>query len=356
MNPQLISRAARVGNVIESVVSAVRTGRPALPPLKARIAVFRTLGSRGTLTVCGQVIRQAALRPSDSRLAPQGASTQFIAVYRAFDVREVAGAVVSVARGSVSTTIVTDAGGFFEAKLQAPENSQWPLGWNNVSVSCNLGGEQIMTNAEVFVPDQRAQLLLISDIDDTAMDSDTVSSPRMLRKILFRPPSERLPVPGIPELYTALHNGINGIQSPVCYISSGAWNLYDVVRDYLDTHRMPRGGMYMNDWGSRVRQFRAVAHSHKLTRINTLMADYPELPVLLVGDDTQEDPELYMQAALENPGRIAAIWIRRVRTEFGRSRAVLKLRNSLQNSGVKCVYSANSEAFAEQARAYGWIK
>jgi phosphatidate phosphatase APP1 len=210
--------------------------------------------------------------------------------------------------------------------------------------------------ADVFVPDLRASLVLVSDLDDTAMDSETLSSWRMLRTALFRSAKRRYPVPGVPELYQALHRGLQGVSNPVCYISSGAWNLYDNVVDYLDTHRLPRGGMYLNDWGSRQRGFRAVAHSHKNTHVSSLMTRFPALPLLLVGDDTQEDPEIYAAAALGNPTRVAAIWIRKVRVDAARAASVGALQTSASAAGVEFVYASDTDVFAEHARLKGWIE
>jgi phosphatidate phosphatase APP1 len=141
----------------------------------------------------------------------------------------------------------------------------------------------------------------------------------------------------------------------VCYISSGALNLYDVVLEYLDTHGLPRGGVLLNDWGSRVRRFRTVLHEHKSTRVAHLLVRSPTLPLLLIGDDTQEDPELYAQAARAHPGRVAAIWIRTVRRDAGRHAEVEALRREISDTGTEFVYAAETEMFVEHARRRGWI-
>lgn len=358
MKPRIISGAARVGNVIESVLSAVRTGRATRAPRRTRLIAFRGLGNAHLLTVSGRVVRQATGAPALVSEEDTPSHAQLVAVYRAFDVEEVAGHVVTAEAADSMVTTSTDDAGYFHAELRPPHGeSAWSAGWHKVQVSClSVGaGDAVSTSADVFVPDARARLLLVSDLDDTAMDSETLNNWRMLRTVLFRNAKRRRPVPGVPELYQALHKGRDGVSNPVCYISSNAWNLYDIVLDYLDTHGLPRGAMFLNDWGSRARQFRTVAHAHKSTHVASLMRRFPTLPLLLVGDDTQEDPELYSQAALAHPEQVAAIWIRAVHTSPARRAAVQALRARVTAAGTAFVYAAASEVFAEHARERGWI-
>jgi phosphatidate phosphatase APP1 len=358
MRPQIIASAARLGNAIETALSALRTGRPERSPRQLRIVAFRSLGNAQRLTVRGRVVRQAtassASLADDETTSPE----HLVAVYRSFDLEEVPEFIVHAETDGSTATGKSDIGGYFEIELPPPaHDSEWSPGWHDVLLTSPDSGINGVAGvmADVFVPDLRANLVLVSDLDDTAMDSETLSSWRMLRKALFRSAKRRHPVPGVPELYQALHRGLRGVSNPVCYISSGAWNLYDIVVDYLDTHRLPRGGMYLNDWGSRQRRFRAVAHSHKSTHVSSLMTRFPALPLLLVGDDTQEDPEIYVKAALENPTRVAAIWIRKVRMDAGRAVSVGALQASVVNAGLEFVYASETEVFAEHARLRGWI-
>ena len=359
MRPQIIASAARLGNAIETALSALRTGRPERSPRRLRIVAFRSLGNSHRLTVRGRVVRQATRSSASLPDDETSSHEHLVSVYRSFDLEEVPDFVVHTETDGSTATGKSDSGGYFEIELPPPAgDSVWSPGWHDVLLtspdSSSNGVARIM--ADVFVPDPRAKLMLVSDLDDTAMDSDTLSSWRMLRTALFRSAKRRHPVPGVPELYQSLHRGLRGVSNPVCYISSGAWNLYDIVVDYLDTHRLPRGGMYLNDWGSRQRGFRAVAHSHKSTHVASLMSRFPALPLLLVGDDTQEDPEIYAKAAIENESRVAAIWIRKVRSDLARGIAVAALQEKTAAAGVEFIYAAETAVFTEHARLRGWIE
>ena len=358
MRPQIIASAARLGNAIETALSALRTGRPERSPRQLRIVPYRSLGNPSRLIVRGRVVRQA----TSSRIDSDGETAShehLVAVYRSFDLEEMPGFVIHAETDGSTGSGTTDTGGYFEIELRPPAGeSEWSPGWHDALLTSpdSVSNSVASIMADIFVPDHRANLVLVSDLDDTAMDSETLSSWRMLRTALFRSAKRRHSVPGVPELYQALHRGLRGVSNPVCYISSGAWNLYDIVVDYLDTHGLPRGGMYLNDWGSRQRGFRAVAHSHKSTHVASLMNRFPALPLLLVGDDTQEDPEIYSAAALEHPTRVAAVWIRAVRVDAARGEAVRALQAKVVAAGVEFVYASETDVFAEHARLRGWIE
>jgi phosphatidate phosphatase APP1 len=46
--------------------------------------------------------------------------------------------------------------------------------------------------------------------------------------------------------------------------------------------------------------------------ITRILATYPALPFVLIGDSGQEDPEIYCEIVRSYPGRILAVYIRNV--------------------------------------------
>ena len=82
--------------------------------------------------------------------------------------------------------------------------------------------------------------------------------------------------------------------------------------------RIPTGPIHPARLGRRSRR----AHLDRLKRAQG--ADhprdpraYPSLPFILIGDNSQKDPEIYRAIIDEHPGRILAIYIRNVRAEPG---------------------------------------
>ena len=52
--------------------------------------------------------------------------------------------------------------------------------------------------------------------------------------------------------------------------------------------------------------------AHKRAAIDGILATYPDMKFALIGDDSQGDLTAFADVALENPGRVRAIFIRKV--------------------------------------------
>lgn len=367
MKPQVIGVAAKAGNVIEAILAKLLPGRDRPTNKKLQVISHRSVGDHSRLSVRGRVVLAAPGRSAENGTA-RSATAQLVSVYRAFDIVEMAFLTVQVSLGDASAVGQTDEAGFFAIDLATGNGGDWSSGWHhpcirlvdNAAQSPTVDdGELGSANAvlaDVFVPPPNAVLAIISDLDDTTMDTQSTRSFEVVRKVLFSAPQKRSPVEGVAELYTKLQRGVDDTgDNPICYISSGAWNLYDHIVDYLDHHHLPRGAVYLNDWGSRRRTFHTVGHAHKSTHVSQLLNRFPALAFLLIGDDIMEDPELYAAIAINNPQRISAIWIRVVLKNEARLREIETLRTSLNAVGTELIVADNSTAFAKHARERGWI-
>ena len=121
MEPRVIATAARVGNVIESMLAAFRPGRRGQTARTLRIVAHRSLGDANVLTVSGRVVLEAPTRhrrPQRTGAVP--AREHLAAVYRAFDIDEVSGARVTVDYDGVQAHATCDGLGFYCVGLPAP--------------------------------------------------------------------------------------------------------------------------------------------------------------------------------------------------------------------------------------------
>jgi hypothetical protein len=82
---------------------------------------------------------------------------------------------------------------------------------------------------------------------------------------------------------------------------------------------------------------------------------YPHLPLLLVGDSGQEDPEIYHEVVGLFPGRVRAIYIRNVSPDAGRVSAISALAERVLAAGSTLVLAEDTVAAARHAAAHGWI-
>jgi phosphatidate phosphatase APP1 len=210
------------------------------------------------------------------------------------------------------------------------------------------------TTSRVLVPSPHAAFGVISDMDDTVLQSDATALVRAAKLMLLENARTRLPFPGVAAFYRALHDGIaQSIKNPIFYVSSSPWNMYDVIADFLDAREIPAGPMMLRDWD--LASALAGHEGHKLLLIREILDAYPWMRFILVGDSGQQDPEIYSSLVSEYPGRILAIYIRDVSRSDQRSAAISVLAEHMTGSQCSLVLSADTLTVARHAAEHGWI-
>src|SRR5690606_26713097 len=155
---------------------------------------------------------------------------------------------------------------------------------------------------------------LVSDDDDTIVETGLTRGIEFVRGTLLTPVRERTPLPGAAALYRALAEPADGPPRPVFYVSTSPWNLHEMLLEFISLRRFPLGPLLLTDWGpSRSGLFRIGAQEHKGGLVRRMLAEHPQLGLVLVGDRGQLDPEIYAGLAREYPDRIRAVYIRRTR-------------------------------------------
>jgi phosphatidate phosphatase APP1 len=166
----------------------------------------------------------------------------------------------------------------------------------------------------VLSPSPAAPFAVVSDVDDTVIQTGLAEGLTALRRTLFRDAHSRRAIPGMASLYRGLakaagsappSGGISPV--PFFYVSTGAWSFYEMLTQFLQLRGFPRGPLFLTDWGPTDRYLTRSGAEHKRTAIRRLLAAYPSVPFLFVGDTGQADPEIYEQLAHEQPDRVVAI-------------------------------------------------
>jgi phosphatidate phosphatase APP1 len=153
-----------------------------------------------------------------------------------------------------------------------------------------------------------------------------------------------------------LQRGTNeGEFNPIFYVSSGPWNLYDLLVEFMQLNQIPLGPILLQDYGLAEKQIISASHrDHKLAQIRKLLETYPDLPFILIGDSGQHDPEIYRKVLEEVPARIKAIYIRDVAEET-RDAEVRKLAEEARQHGGELLLVQNSLEAAKHAVEKGFI-
>jgi phosphatidate phosphatase APP1 len=312
---------------------------------------FRGYGTPTRLRLRGRVLRSTGL--ARSRLG-DSVVDNLRNMFRRFESDEVPGALVA-ARTALGdqARVRADEEGYFDVVLDLPRPLEDPRVWEPLDLELlepAAPAGVAHATGQVLVP-RDPEYAVISDLDDTVLRSHATSLWQMAKLTLLHNAHTRLPFEGVAGFYQALQRGRDGeAYNPVFYVSNSPWNLYDLLEDFLDVHGIPRGPMLLRDWSPRTLKAGEV---HKLAAIQGLMDAYPRLPVVLVGDSGERDPEIYRQMVLRHPGRVLAVYVRDVApTRHGAVRAIAA---ELAEHGVELVFSPDTEAARRHALDRGLI-
>lgn len=293
------------------------------------------LGSGGVTTAPVRATMWASLRANMS---------QFLTV-------EVPYAQVRVGVGGRSAVLVADREGYVEAVV---DDVHLPPGRQTVVLTpVEPAGEP--AQAVVHVPHPAADLAIVSDIDDTIIDSGIAHGLlATVRTALLRDASSRVPLEGAPALYRALARVADGPERPFVYLSTSPWNLVRFLERFLEQHGFPPGPLLLTDWGpGSGGVLRIGTQEHKLTALRELARVLPRLRFVLVGDSGQEDAVIYAAFAQEHPGRVAAVYIRRAGAGASVEQRLAQAARTLSAVHVPFVLAPDSAAMLRHAQELG---
>ncbi|UBV42968.1 App1 family protein [Deinococcus taeanensis] len=328
------------------VVTADRAFSGYVQPRRARgkllLQPYVGWGTPDRVELLGRVLLPRTVAPA-SKADPRLRNVQNV-LRRLFS-REVGGVRVNGTLDGVTVSAVSDADGYFT--LVFTPTRSLPGGWHQVSL--RIEGREVSAAGRVQVVSD-ARFGIISDLDDTVIQSDVTSLPRMLGTVLTGNARTRLPFPGVGALYRALTRE-GEARNPIFYVSSSPWNFFDLLWQFLDYRRIPLGPMFLRNWGV---DLLGGHGGYKHGVIERIFEHFPHLQFVLVGDSGEKDPEIYAEVVHRHPNRVLAVYIRDV-TEASRDEGVMKLRAEVRRAGVDLVLAADSLNAASHAMAMGLI-
>jgi len=236
-----------------------------------------------------------------------------IGFWKRFSVRPATDIQVSVQFENKSIAVKTNEYGIFSTTFDPVdiENDKWLV----AQATIDLQDENTVVANLTSINDVSGnEFGIISDVDDTILISKATRKLQLIYLTIFKKPSERLAFDNVAEFYNELVKGRKqNNTNPIFYVSSSHWNLFDLLTDFLELNKFPKGALLLK----RVKGIRDTItsvgnHDHKKTKIIEVIKTYPDLPFILIGDSGQHDAAIYSMIARDYPEHIKAIFIRDV--------------------------------------------
>ncbi len=280
------------------------------------IQTYLGFGNATTFHIKGRVLEDEGLleKWSDSKLR------NLWETFKRMESDEIPNAEVSIKIGSKVFSSITNEEGFFDLNgewdIAIEEKSKWIPA--EVILKNKLADNfAAPANVEFMIPSSEATFGVISDVDDTVLQTHMTS--RMKLKMMYvsfmKGAHQRLPMEGMKDVLDMLCRDKEGeVKNPIFYVSNSPWNIYDVLKDFIAIQELPKGPLFLRDFGMNLIFKKNDFVPHKIVTIRKILTVYPDLNFVCLGDTASNDIDYYLQLSEEFPGRISTIIIRETRS------------------------------------------
>ena len=246
--------------------------------------------------------------------------------------------------------------GYF--KFCVPIKNTNDFGWIKYSVFIKHE-EKIIRATSSYIKPTLGKFGFISDIDDTFLISHTGNPLKKLYVLLFKNVSSRKVFEDVVDHYQVLQSAgrINKEEeNAFFYVSSSEWNLYGLITQFADIHKLPKAVLLLKNIKTSLTQLFFTGrgnHNHKFEKIKHILEFYPDLKYVLLGDDSQQDPKLYESICKIFPLHIKAVYIRQV----GKSKKhnISKIVENIASLDIATSYFKSSQEAIQHSKEIGLI-
>lgn len=321
--------------------------------VKLDLKLYRGYVNEEELIVSGHVFKSWA--PDKYRLDNKGIR-HAVSVLHMFRIEPYPNVEVTLIFKGLKVTTRTLDDGFFRFTL--PFNEDLESGWHLYEVSCKIYDFGIVNCGELLKPFE-SKLGIISDIDDTFLISHSNSFFRKLYVLLLRNVNSRKIFDDVVQHYKALSSsGQTNEQAfnSFFYVSSSEWNLYEFIDTFAKLHELPKAVIKLEKIKTGISDFLFTgrgSHDHKFEKIKEIISFYPQLDYVLLGDDSQHDPDIYERICKIFPMNIEAVYIRQTsRRQKIKVKAIL---DNIEKMNVATCYFKYSNKAIEHSKSIGII-
>lgn len=317
---------------------------------KLDLKLYRGYMNDQELIVYGHVFKSWA--PDQYRVDRKGIRHAF-SIFHMFNISPLNNVKVTLNFQDTEIHTKTLDDGYF--RFSIPFKQELESGWHKYKVTCEADGFGIVETGEVLKP-FKSKYGIISDIDDTFLISHSDSFFKKLYVMLLRNINKRKVFGDVVPHYQALssYGQEEGAFNSFFYVSSSEWNLYGFIDQFAELHGLPKAVIKLKKIKTKLSDFVFTgrgSHDHKFEKIKEIIAFYPKLEYILLGDDSQADPHIYEQVSKIFPTNVRAVYIRQ--TTSSQKKKVKEILANMESMGVETCYFENSGKAIEHSKRIG---
>lgn len=202
----------------------------------------------------------------------------------------------------------------------------------------------------VFSFPQSVDYIVVSDVDDTVLDSNVKNKVKLVFSSFFKSADKRSPIVGTPDFYRKLTHGLGSWGKPlICYLTSSPAILSRYIKFFLKAKGFPMGLLLtkrsLKDGGGH--------GEHKLFWLERLTTIYPGKPFLLIGDSGERDPEIYLQFARKTKAPILGVIIHQRYDQAKRMKQLEATKSDFASLRIPFLLWKDPKALREAMKAAG---
>lgn len=202
--------------------------------------------------------------------------------------------------------VKADREGLFEVRIKGPiREGRHPVTARFIADDDGKKRRFRVVSGKLLVWPAKPGVAVISDIDDTVLQTGVGSKLRMAKRVMTTNAHDLKTYAGAPALFRVW----SARGYPLVFVSGSPVNLYPKLARFLALNRFPTAPLMLKDFGlaDLTKQ-----KAYKLGHIATVVRLLPGYRFILVGDDGEQDPEIYGEVVRRYRGRVAAVLIHKV--------------------------------------------
>ena len=275
------------------------------------ILPYTTYGTKNMAYLRGRVLEDKNIQPKkDDTIYHLLKNT-----YKRFWTDEKENVVIKASFEGNEFVTTTNQEGYFRIreKIDPLELDEDQHNW--VSVGYTMEGGDAEAVSQMLVPQTGCDFGIISDIDDTVLQTGVTSflKLKVIYNSLLKSAFDREPLQGASPFYQSLEKGTKGTNSnPFFYISNSPWNLYNYLRMFLREKQFPAGPVLLRDFAMPWESNYQTEKNHKQREIRNIFLTYPNMKFIMFGDSAEHDASIYSEVAREFPEQVICIYLHAV--------------------------------------------